>query len=1367
MADNVNAISQRLVQAIYGLDPRDQGTRAQKQIYTKLFLAANRLLSSYMDRYGLDIQEAAGHLEKADITRLAGLDDEYIDRHRSQEPLAVPDPPKATPTSDPEHRTHARNARDLRSEFKAVTGRLPPYPRSHVALRQLREELDRYINDQAQAHARNYIIDLPIPEKVKERLLLPLQPEKYQPRRQVKLMDTKPPLSKDELATFLARIKEVEAQRQVDIEAQRQGEKDFKDEFFRLGQMDVIDDFDLDLPTSAGELEGEPGRLLSRAKGAHRREGAYHVYSTWRTEAVDSRNRSDVIINDRLHVVDGILVTDNTMKADMAVKLLQHLDKSRYLIKVKFLREQEPDVWVVEDGFEPLKEGRTRGGGVLEISNKTLPGLLEGLDQLYYHNAYPVAVVVYGLYRIRDPHPANLAPMRDGDLNCVAQRVVEHYEGALRGQGLTATRRHKIEEWEVRVHDTGATVGDVAELEKILKRSIIIRDIAGEDIFNSGKYQLGGNGVRGKVELILHNGHAWGAELHFPQSREVNIYEGDVWRAIREATQGEATAVWVLGSGDRRLSVDQFVLVDGRTYRTQEKQLDLEKACSFLDPENAKELSQKVFSENHAASVVAKERNGWKPTPVHLLEEVQASCVEHGHGGLWNAESYDTRDVVAIDMKACYPASFQGHGEAAPWFKRFGHPGHRMTKVSINGPLPPNIGTGFAFVRSWEFAPGCHPVVPAWFGRHIAAKGWVPTQLLAYLYETGLLAALEVTEVILAFKTQKEVWLPNSRDQACSVIGKFTQGSKGDGKRLTRRLVRDEGELDYLIRDTRHSGTLVGAPERCPLGWVITYYDGSQPQYTHLRASMLAYAHINMIEMLRRFTSDEVVRVATDSVYIQKDALHKLKGVEAYVPLDAPTPERVSPAQWRDKGEFIHAPQEHAAYLPLPEYWVGTRETPNSDGPSYGDPLSRHQLSYLNGGGGSGKTTRAIELYRARKPLVLTPTHRLAKAMRKRGVEAQTYHSFFRWSGQNDWTPERMGQKFVPRVIIWDEVCTVPQAILETFLDWLEGRGVQVICCGDQGQPPPIGGEAPHDWLREHADYHEEITVDHRAKCPELRALKRAIRLRSDKVQCKEMRKALPSCRGWNDFTQVWHPHDLLLVSRKAPRDRAQQQLFSHHKQAFPNEPVPLLYRPKDTRKQNVLVTIPGPLPKQEELVLNDVVEVPVQYAQEAIEGRWGDHWTLGYAMTVHSSQGLTIEDPQKVWIVDDFLQWSNLAYLAVSRVQYLHQLARCCPPPEADVPPYDEVMARRNIGRKLQSYKRVDAAKGLTSNLRMKDVEALKVQQGNRCAACNISLLWCYTPKDTRQFSIDRIDNSQGHTRDNVRLTCLECNRKRGMSSL
>ena len=46
---------------------------------------------------------------------------------------------------------------------------------------------------------------------------------------------------------------------------------------------------------------------------------------------------------------------------------------------------------------------------------------------------------------------------------------------------------------------------------------------------------------------------------------------------------------------------------------------------------------------------------------------------------------------------------------------------------------------------------------------------------------------------------------------------------------------------------------------------------------------MLAYAHINLLSMLSRF-EPEVVRVATDSIYIGKSALKKLEVVEAYKP---------------------------------------------------------------------------------------------------------------------------------------------------------------------------------------------------------------------------------------------------------------------------------------------------------------------------------------------------------------------------------------------------------------------------------------------------------------------------------------------------
>ncbi|MEW8689116.1 MAG: hypothetical protein AB2556_25120 [Candidatus Thiodiazotropha sp.] len=52
--------------------------------------------------------------------------------------------------------------------------------------------------------------------------------------------------------------------------------------------------------------------------------------------------------------------------------------------------------------------------------------------------------------------------------------------------------------------------------------------------------------------------------------------------------------------------------------------------------------------------------------------------------------------------------------------------------------------------------------------------------------QSGLLTSLKVREAIISLKTQNDVWLPESRDQACSVIGKFTQGSKAGEKSLTR-----------------------------------------------------------------------------------------------------------------------------------------------------------------------------------------------------------------------------------------------------------------------------------------------------------------------------------------------------------------------------------------------------------------------------------------------------------------------------------------------------------------------------------------------------------------------------------------------------
>ena len=92
--------------------------------------------------------------------------------------------------------------------------------------------------------------------------------------------------------------------------------------------------------------------------------------------------------------------------------------------------------------------------------------------------------------------------------------------------------------------------------------------------------------------------------------------------------------MWLLGGGEDahecRLSVDQFVLQHGRTDRTQKAHKKLQAICARL---GNPELGDRAFGDNHAASTIANERNGWKLIPASFLPDIQNACVEHGHGG--------------------------------------------------------------------------------------------------------------------------------------------------------------------------------------------------------------------------------------------------------------------------------------------------------------------------------------------------------------------------------------------------------------------------------------------------------------------------------------------------------------------------------------------------------------------------------------------------------------------------------------------------------------------------------------------------------------------------------------------------------------
>ncbi|KAF0484340.1 hypothetical protein F8M41_023025 [Gigaspora margarita] len=438
--------------------------------------------------------------------------------------------------------------------------------------------------------------------------------------------------------------------------------------------------------------------------------------------------------------------------------------------------------------------------------------------------------------------------------------------------------------------------------------------------------------------------------------------------------------------------------------------------------------------------------------------------------------------------------------------------------------------------------------------------------------------------------------------------------------------------------------------------------------------------------MLRRFQPNEVVRIATDSIYVRKEALYKIentpaffkqvkvksdltlcsyypscamcsdpeelliskseyaKWIKEFLKIKRPLvkynckrhkpficrfcfaewfyrpdsyalshqPEEqeiqeIQPGQWRDKGEKIYRSDENIIYWPKDRHWRSIKNIPDSIAPTIHDPITRCRKSYLNGGGGSGKTTRAIRIFKDINMIIFTHTNALAKDFQeKRNVKAQTWHSFFRWNGVGEWTPEHMGKKKFPRVVIWDEVCTVPKHILEMFINYLLEHKCQVVCCGDDVQPLPFFREMPQNWLKEYADYYEEVLTDYRAKCPKLRELKKAMRHKNNQIQSKLFRGILPTIEKWERLEKEWTPSD--------------------------HPPVPLIYRPRDERKQNCLVPIPGSSEKQE-LVKNDIVHLPLntlpkKFIKDILTEEKILDWDLGYAMTVHTSQGMTLEAP-------------------------------------------------------------------------------------------------------------------------------------------
>jgi 5-methylcytosine-specific restriction endonuclease McrA len=89
-----------------------------------------------------------------------------------------------------------------------------------------------------------------------------------------------------------------------------------------------------------------------------------------------------------------------------------------------------------------------------------------------------------------------------------------------------------------------------------------------------------------------------------------------------------------------------------------------------------------------------------------------------------------------------------------------------------------------------------------------------------------------------------------------------------------------------------------------------------------------------------------------------------------------------------------------------------------------------------------------------------------------------------------------------------------------------------------------------------------------------------------------------------------------------------------------------------------------------------------------------------------------------------------------------------------------------QQIRNKLGGYKQQDITKSLYSDVEFVDLEyviSLLCERSLSCHYCRQPTVLLYDKvRDARQWTLDRIDNSRGHNRENVVIACLSCNLSR-----
>ena len=160
-------------------------------------------------------------------------------------------------------------------------------------------------------------------------------------------------------------------------------------------------------------------------------------------------------------------------------------------------------------------------------------------------------------------------------------------------------------------------------------------------------------------------------------------------------------------------------------------------------------------------------------------------------------------------------------------------------------------------------------------------------------------------------------------------------------------------------------------------------------------------------------------------------------------------------------------------------------------------------------------------------------------------------------------------------------------------------------------------------------------------------------------------------------------------------------------------------------------------------------------------------HFKLPYCSTVHSVQGLSIDEEICIFdcntpYVDKYFIWTAITRARdLKNVTYFHHS-------DNEIKRLEESRKLQYLKLKINYYKiqDMDAKRDITRDLYI-DVSWFTeaINNTDRCSLCNCSYYMVLDENNTIMcnISVDRIQNESPHHKENCNLLCIECNCSRG----